>query len=214
MLFKFFKSVQQKAQKQEEKYSVPWLPTPFLDAANLRDAISTFSYIVLQTNGYQSKAMLTRLLDYEKGVLASEGVFVFARVSEVKCYKGRKMSAICVCVLITKFFSWCVCSSATSNVNSCLETFGKSLISATFSLGPFFPPGLRISLCLWNICCVKKKVARKGFQSPRLKGINSSVSLLNCFKESVTTDAIIHEGWRNHLCVIELLFETLSGGLK
>ncbi len=82
----------------------------------------------------------------------------------------------------------------------------------SLSLSVFLPVYASFCKCLKYMLCQKKQ--QKRFQSSRLKGINSSVSLLNCFKESACTDAIIHEGWRNHLCVIELLFERLSESLK
>lgn len=44
--------------------------------------------------------------------------------------------------------------------------------------------------------------------------INRSVCLLSHFKESGSTDAIMHKVWRNRLCVIELLFGSLSERLK
>lgn len=109
--------------------------------------------------------------------------------------------------LITNFSTCCV----SSKMNSCLGTFGESLISAPFCLSRsvFFLP-VFASLCVSEIYVLSKESSKKRFRSPHLKGINSPVSLLNCFKESVLTDAIIHEGWRNHLCTIELLCETLS----
>lgn len=50
-----------------------------------------------------------------------------------------------------------------------------------------------------EIYVVSKKKLKQRFQSLPLKGINSAVSLLNCFKESVCTDAIMYEGWRKQL---------------
>lgn len=56
---------------------------------------------------------------------------------------------------------------------------------------------------------MSKKKLKQRFQSLPLKGINSAVSLLNCFKESVCTDAIMYEGWRKQLCYKVTIWEAV-----
>lgn len=60
-----------------------------------------------------------------------------------------------------------------------------------------------------EIYVVSKKKLKQRFQSLPLKGINSAVSLLNCFKESVCTDAIMYEGWRKQLCYKVTVWEAV-----
>lgn len=60
----------------------------------------------------------------------------------------------------------------------------------------------------------EKRKRQRWSRSPCLERINSAVSVGNCFKESAFADAIIHEGWRNHQCNIELSFQWLSEDLK
>lgn len=65
--------------------------------------------------------------------------------------------------------------------------------------------------CLKNIYILsKKKQFKKSFQSFVLKRINSSFCLLNCFKGTACTDAIMSKVWGESLCVIEWLFGGLS----
>lgn len=156
--------------------------------------ISTFPYILLVRNGYQSDEVVR---------LQKRGYLRVCASDPVRGWDGKisPSSSMCVCVCMLEQE---LPGKLLANV-SCL-----ALCLLSFS----FPVYVSLCKCLWNISCVKKKQQQKRFQSPRLERINSSVSLGNCFKESVYADAIIHEGWRNHLCNIELSFESLSEGLK
>lgn len=108
-------------------------------------------------------AMLTRLLDCEKGVFASEGVCVRACTSEGKRWKDPKMAATCMCSSPSSCQGVCVCDAATSKINSCLETFGKCLISTPLSLSLrlFFSRSTRPFVSVSEIHVVSKKAAKK-----------------------------------------------------
>lgn len=134
-----------------------WLAISSLDAANLWDAISTFSYIPPQRNSYHSKGgVVDEVVRLRKGSIWG-CLRVRARTSEGKWWKDPKMSGKCV---------W---SSPSSCQYACVElcNFKDQQLSGNFwqmsHLSPFFlsvfflPVYACLCKCLWNICCVKKK---------------------------------------------------------
>lgn len=123
-----------------------WLAISTLDAANLSDAVPTFSYIPPERNGYRSEGGdVDEIVRLHKGSICISGCLcVCAWSSEGKRWKDTQMSDS-VCALHQVVVSVCMCVTATSKINSCLETFGKCLIPAFLS-SIFFSPSLRVPL--------------------------------------------------------------------
>ena len=141
-------------------------------------------------------AMLTRYLDYQKGC-----VCMWRCLCEGRRWKDPKMSTMCVCV--------CLYSLQLQRSTAVWKLLANVSSQPPFSVfcHLFLPFYIFLCKCVWNVCCVQKRLGQKSFQSTCLKGINSSVSLLNCFKELTRTDAIIHQSWRKHLCYWVIVWE-------
>lgn len=147
-----------------------WLAISILDAANLWDAISTFPYIPPQRNSHQSKGGdVDEVVRQRKGSVCVRGCLCVSAEVRGRVRKTLKCQQVCVCVCAHHQVPvrMCMCNSATSKINSCLETFGKCLISAPFCLCLFFlPVYASLCKCLWNICFkygASKKSSKKGF---------------------------------------------------